>query len=75
MHPMPRVAVVPTGAELAAPGASLGDLPGHVHDSNSVAILAAVQATGARIMGTAPVPDDPARLLARCSRRWPRWRT
>ncbi len=64
VHPVPRVAVIPTGAELAVPGAPLDDLPGHVHDSNSAAILAAVQAAGARIMGTSPVPDDPARLLA-----------
>ncbi len=64
VHPLPRVAVIPTGAELAVPGAPLGDLPGHVHDSNSAAILAAVQATGARIMGTSPVPDDPERLQA-----------
>lgn len=64
VHPVPRVAVIPTGAELAVPGASLDDLPGHVHDSNSVAIHAAVQAAGARIMGMGPVPDDPARLVA-----------
>lgn len=68
VHPVPEVAVVTTGAELAAPGAPLADLSGQVHDSNSVAILAAVRATGASIRGTTPVPDDPARLLAALDR-------
>ncbi|WP_246384444.1 molybdopterin-binding protein, partial [Nocardioides stalactiti] len=64
VHPRPRVAVIATGAELVAPGASLADLPGHVPDSNSVAIVAAVVAAGAGIIGTTPVPDDPEQLVA-----------
>jgi molybdopterin molybdotransferase len=63
VHPVPRVAVIATGAELVVPGTPLADLPGHVPDSNSVAIIAAVEAAGARVIGTTPVPDDPARLL------------
>ncbi len=64
VHPVPRIAVIATGAELAPPGSPLGDLPGRVPDSNSVAILAGVEAGGARIIGHGPVPDDPSRLLA-----------
>lgn len=65
VHPAPLVAVVATGAELARPGASLVDLPGHVPDSNSTALTSAVQEAGGRVVGAAPVPDDPETLLSR----------
>ncbi len=43
-HPRPRVAVIATGDELVPPGEPLA--PGQIHDSNSYALCAAVQAAG-----------------------------
>ncbi|MCG2768792.1 MAG: molybdopterin molybdotransferase MoeA, partial [Anaerolineae bacterium] len=43
-HPRPRVAVMATGDELVPPGEPLA--PGQIHDSNSYALCAAVQAAG-----------------------------
>ncbi|KAA1428485.1 molybdopterin molybdotransferase MoeA [Nocardioides antri] len=59
VHPAPRVAVIATGEEIAGPA----DLPGHVPDSNTVALSAAARAAGARETSYGPVPDDPALLL------------
>jgi len=69
VHPAPRVAVVVTGQELAVPVegesalAGLAGLPGHVHDSNSVALVAAARAAGAQVTAYGPVPDDTRVLL------------
>ena len=57
-----RVAVISTGSELAAPGAEPG--PGEIHDSNGVALAAAVRAVDAELIGHAQVRDDPAQLQA-----------
>lgn len=46
--PAPRVAVIATGQELAVPHA-LADHPSHVPDSNTVALVAAAHAAGARV--------------------------
>lgn len=62
--PAPRVAVIATGQELAVPHA-LADHPSHVPDSNTVALVAAAHAAGARVRSFGPVPDDPEQLLAR----------
>lgn len=63
VHPAPRVAVIVTGQELAVPDSELADLPAHVPDSNSVALVAAARAAGARVGSFGPVPDDPQLLL------------
>ncbi len=58
----PRVAVLSTGSELAAPGSELA--PGQVFESNSVALAAAVRAAGGEVVVRAHVPDDSAALAA-----------
>ncbi|HSM38152.1 MAG TPA: gephyrin-like molybdotransferase Glp [Candidatus Limnocylindrales bacterium] len=44
VHRPPRVAILSTGDELRAPGATLG--PGQIHDANSASLAAAVLETG-----------------------------
>lgn len=63
VHPAPRVAVVVTGQELAVPDTELAGLPGHIPDSNSVALVAAARAAGAQVTAYGPVPDDTRLLL------------
>jgi molybdopterin molybdotransferase len=58
----PRVAVVSTGAELAAPGVPLAR--GQVHDSNGVLLAAASAAAGAEVVAVRAVGDDVAALRA-----------
>ncbi len=57
-----RIAIVTTGAELVEPGNEAG--AGQIYDSNAVALIAAVRATGAQVMLARQVTDDPAVLLA-----------
>ncbi len=57
-----RVAVVSTGSELVAPGASLG--PGQIPDANGVALAAAARAAGAEVVLEGRVRDEPAELEA-----------
>lgn len=52
----PRVAVISTGDEVAAPGAALG--PGQLWSSNQVALLAAVEAAGGTGIDCGIVRDD-----------------
>ncbi len=52
----PRVAVLATGDELVAPGATLG--PGQIHDSNRVTLTALARREGAEVVIAARVPDD-----------------
>jgi molybdenum cofactor synthesis domain-containing protein len=47
VHRRPRVAVLATGDELAAPGEPLG--PGRIHDSNSPGLAAQARAFGAEV--------------------------
>ena len=54
--PAPRVSVLVTGDELAAPGQALP--AGAVRDSNSVTIRALASGDGADVVSTAAVPDD-----------------
>lgn len=56
----PRVAVLATGPELAAPGAELG--PGEVHDSNGPLVAALLRALGAEVWTLPTVVDDEAAL-------------
>ena len=57
-----RVAIITTGAELIAPGEAAAI--GQVYDANSVALVAAVQATGASVGPTLRVGDDREAMLA-----------
>jgi molybdopterin molybdotransferase len=52
----PRVAIVPTGDELRAPGSPGG--PASIAESNSPALAAMAERAGANVATTAPVPDD-----------------
>ncbi|HEX4515469.1 MAG TPA: gephyrin-like molybdotransferase Glp [Polyangiaceae bacterium] len=52
----PRVAIVPTGDELRAPGALGG--PASIAESNSPALEAMALGAGATVATSAPVPDD-----------------
>lgn len=56
VHPRPRVAVISTGDELAAPGRPLS--PGQVRDANSYTLTAAARETGALAFRHDVVPDD-----------------
>ena len=52
----PRVAILATGSELAAPGTELG--PGQIYESNGVMLAAALAAVGADIDALPVVADD-----------------
>ena len=52
----PRVAIVPTGDELRAPGAPGG--PASIAESNSPALAAMAERAGAKVTTSAPVPDE-----------------
>jgi len=65
LHRRPRVAIVPTGDELAPAGSR--PAPGHVVESNGIALAAAAWEAGADPDVLPPVPDDP-RALARALR-------
>src|SRR6516165_660193 len=56
----PRVAVLSTGDELAAPGDALG--PARVYDSNGAIIAAAVAEAGGEAVPFGAFPDDEAAL-------------
>jgi molybdopterin molybdotransferase len=58
----PAVAILSTGDELAPIGAALA--PGQIHDTNGVALAAAVREAGALPFLLDPVPDDPAAVEA-----------
>jgi putative molybdopterin biosynthesis protein len=56
----PKVAVLSTGDELAAPGVALG--PARVYDSNGAIIAAAVAEAGGEAVAFGAFPDDEAAL-------------
>ena len=62
VHPRPRVAVLSTGDELVEPGQSLDD--GHIADSNSFMLMAAVLEAGGLPHRAGPVRDDEDALRA-----------
>lgn len=59
----PRVAVLPTGSELVAPGGPLR--PGDIVDFNSVVLAGQVAEWGGQATRFAPTPDDRSLLQAR----------
>jgi len=56
----PRVAILSTGDELAAPGVPLG--PGQIPDANTPLLAAAVVEAGGEVVGQARVGDDAAAI-------------
>ena len=56
----PRVAVLPTGAELVSAGSELK--PGQIIESNGLMLAAMVREWGGEAALSPPVPDDPAAL-------------
>ncbi|MGC4000242.1 MAG: molybdopterin molybdotransferase MoeA [Anaeromyxobacter sp.] len=62
VHRRPRVAILPTGDELAPPGAAL--VPGQQHESNGVALAAAVREAGGEPLLLPAAADDAAALAA-----------
>lgn len=62
----PRVAVVSTGSELAAPGAEVSRA--RIPESNSVLLASLCRATGAEIVAVSTVADDDATFAARIDR-------
>lgn len=54
----PRVAILATGTELRAPGATLR--PGEIYESNGVMLQAQIASAGALARRLPPVGDDPA---------------
>lgn len=56
----PVVLLLSTGLELRGPGDELA--PGQVHDANSVALAAALQAAGAEVRALRVASDEPDRL-------------
>ncbi len=56
----PRVAIIPTGDEITAPGEGPG--PGEIIDFNSTVLAAMVAESGGAAETLAAVPDDPALL-------------
>jgi molybdopterin molybdotransferase len=61
VYPRPRVVVLSTGNELAAPGTPLA--PGKIWDSNSYTLTAAAHEAGCLAYRHGPIPDDPMELL------------
>ncbi len=63
VHRRPRVAILSTGDELVEPGAALA--PGKIHDSNALAVAAAVKQIGAEptVLGIARDEREPLRAL------------
>lgn len=60
VRPPLRVALVSTGAELAAPGAPLG--PGQIHDANGLLLWAALREAGLSAENVVVRSDDPEEL-------------
>lgn len=63
IHVRPRVAVLATGDELAAPGAPLG--PAQIPDSNSIGLAAQARETGAEARALGVAPDRLDEVIAR----------
>ncbi|WP_030511381.1 gephyrin-like molybdotransferase Glp [Microbispora rosea] len=61
VRPRPRVVVLSTGAELSEPGTPLG--AGHIWESNSFMLVAAVREAGAEGFRAGSVTDDPKEFM------------
>lgn len=56
----PRVAIIPNGNELVAPGRPLGS--GQIYECNNLTLGSVARAVGAEVRTRAPVPDDPRQI-------------
>ena len=56
VYPRPRVAMIVTGDELVAPEEDVG--PGRIRDSNTVALAALLEQSGAEVLSETRVGDD-----------------
>jgi len=65
-HRTPRVVVVVTGTELAAPGEPLG--PGEIYDANGFILATQVRSAGADVERLPPAKDDPEATRAAVER-------
>jgi molybdopterin molybdotransferase len=65
-HRVPRVVVVVTGTELAAPGEPLR--PGEIYDANGFILATQVRSAGAEVERLPPVKDDAAATRAAIER-------
>jgi molybdopterin molybdotransferase len=65
-HRAPRVVVVVTGTELAAPGEPLAE--GEIYDANGFILAAQVRSAGADVERLPPVKDDPEATRAAIER-------
>lgn len=66
VHPAPRAAVISTGSELIAPGAT--PQRGQIPESNSRLLAAALRSAGAEVVHVATVPDDDEALRTELAR-------
>jgi molybdopterin molybdotransferase len=66
IYVLPRVALLGTGDELVPPGGTLA--PGQIYDSNSLALAALVQETGALLGEVLSLPDRPDVLQSHLAR-------
>lgn len=58
--PPPRVAILVTGDEVAAPGLALP--PGHIYDADGPLLRALVEEAGGEVVASERLPDDPVRI-------------
>ncbi len=63
--PPPRVAILVTGDEVAAPGLALP--PGHIYDADGPLLRALAEEAGGEVVALERLPDDPVQIRRRLS--------